>query len=52
MLIAALAARGTTQIEDIQHIERGYEDVVEKLRALGADIRRVYVPEPAVPCAI
>ena len=52
MLIAALAARGTTQIEDIQHIERGYENVVEKLRALGADIRRIYVPEPAVPCAI
>ncbi len=52
MLIAALAARGTTQIEDIQHIERGYEDVEKKLSALGADIKRVYVPEPVVPCAI
>ena len=52
LLVAALSARGTTQIEDIEHIERGYEDVTEKLRALGADIRRVHVPEPAVPCAI
>lgn len=52
LLVAALSAHGTTQIEDIEHIERGYEDVTEKLRALGADIRRVHVPEPAVPCAI
>ena len=52
LLVAALSARGTTQIEDIEHIERGYEDVTEKLRSLGADIRRVHVPEPAVPCAI
>lgn len=52
MLVAALAARGTTQIEDIQHIERGYEDVVEKLCSLGADIKRVHVPEVSVPCAI
>ena len=52
MLIAALAARGTTQIEEVHHIERGYEDVVEKLRDLGADIRRVPVRETAVPRAI
>ncbi len=52
MLIAALAARGTTQIEEVHHIERGYEDVVEKLRNLGADIRRVPVRETAVPRAI
>jgi len=52
MMIAALAARGTTQIEDINHIERGYEDIEEKLRNLGADIERIHVAEPAVAQAI
>ena len=52
MLIAALAAKGTTQIEDINHIERGYEDVEEKLRNLGADIKRVHMSEPTVAQAI
>lgn len=47
MLIAALVAKGTTEIEDIEHIDRGYEDVDLKLRALGADIRRVHVSETA-----
>lgn len=45
MIIAALIARGTTEIEDIYHIERGYENVVDKFAALGADIRRVSTPE-------
>lgn len=44
MVIAGLAAEGTTEISDIYHIERGYEGIVEKLAALGADIKRVYVP--------
>lgn len=48
MLIAALCAQGVTHIEDIQHIERGYENVEEKLRALGADIKRVHISDPAV----
>ncbi len=52
MLIAGLCARGVTQVEDIQYIERGYEDIVGKLRSLGADIRRTAVPEPSVPQAI
>ncbi|MCY1714250.1 UDP-N-acetylglucosamine 1-carboxyvinyltransferase [Caproiciproducens galactitolivorans] len=52
MLIAALAAVGTTQIEEINHIERGYENVEEKLLSMGADIRRVHIPEPAVAQAI
>ncbi len=52
MLIAGLCARGVTQVEDIQYIERGYEDIVGKLRSLGADIRRTSVPEPSVPQAI
>ena len=43
MIIAALAAQGITEIEEIQHIERGYENIVEKLCSLGADIRRVTV---------
>ncbi len=46
MIIAGLAAKGTTEIEDILHIDRGYEDVVEKLRGIGADIKRVYCPDP------
>lgn len=45
MIIAALTAKGTTVISNIQYIERGYEEVVEKFRALGADIKKVYGPE-------
>ena len=41
MVVAALMAEGTSEIEEISHIERGYEDIVEKLRGLGADIRKV-----------
>lgn len=48
MVIAALCAQGTTQIEDIQYIERGYDGIVEKLCSLGADIRRIETPGPAV----
>lgn len=45
MVVAGLAAEGTTQVEDIVYIERGYEDMVGKLTALGADIRRVDEPD-------
>lgn len=38
MVIAGLCAAGETEIEDIHYIERGYEDFVDKLRMLGADI--------------
>ena len=38
MVVAALAAEGVSEILNIQYIERGYEDVIGKLRALGADI--------------
>ena len=41
LVIAGLAAEGTTQVENIHFIERGYERLVEKLTALGADIKRV-----------
>ena len=39
MVIAALAAQGESEISNVQYIERGYEDIVGKLRALGANIR-------------
>ena len=41
MVIAGLCAEGSTRIEDIHYIERGYENIVEKLRGVGADIERV-----------
>ena len=41
LVIAGLAAEGTTRIENIHFIERGYERLIEKLTALGADIKRV-----------
>ncbi len=41
MVIAALATQGTTRIDDIYHIERGYTCFVEKLQSLGASINRI-----------
>ena len=38
MVIAGLIASGVTYVEDIKYIERGYEDIVEKLKGMGADI--------------
>ena len=46
MVIAALATQGRTEIEEIQHIERGYDDIVGKLRGVGADIRKINIPDP------
>ena len=40
LILSALAAKGETEISDIYHIERGYYQIDEKLRQLGADIRR------------
>ena len=45
MVIAGLVAEGTTVLEDIQYIDRGYENIVEKLVDLGADIYRSQEPE-------
>ena len=45
MVIAGLCARGVTLVEDIQFIERGYENFVGKLRLLGADIRIIDEPD-------
>ncbi len=48
MVIAALASNGTCEIEDIHHIERGYDDIVGKLRRVGADIYKITVPDGEV----
>ena len=45
LVVAAQAAEGETEIGQVQYIERGYEDIVGKLRALGADIRIIDVPD-------
>ncbi|HCW79658.1 MAG TPA: UDP-N-acetylglucosamine 1-carboxyvinyltransferase, partial [Ruminococcaceae bacterium] len=46
LVIAGLCAHGTTEIENIQQIERGYESIDKKLQKLGANITRVHIPEP------
>ena len=47
MVIAGMCATGTTVVEDVRFIERGYENFVGKLKALGADIE--CVDEPNMP---
>jgi UDP-N-acetylglucosamine 1-carboxyvinyltransferase len=41
LILAGLAAEGATEVENIQHVDRGYELIEERLAALGADIARV-----------
>ncbi|WP_400162232.1 UDP-N-acetylglucosamine 1-carboxyvinyltransferase [Brevibacillus sp. TJ4] len=41
LFIAGLATEGTTELEGLEHIDRGYENLVGKLQRLGADVRRV-----------
>ena len=52
LIIAGLAAKGITEIEDIYHIERGYSCLDEKLRQVGADIQKVSTPVSTLrkPC--
>ncbi len=45
MVIAGLSAQGVTKVEDVVYIERGYQDIVGKFRALGADITCIDEPE-------
>ncbi len=52
MVIAGLCADGTTEIEDIYHIERGYVDLVDKFTSLGADIKKVVIPDNFVKKAL
>lgn len=46
VILAGLAAQGTTIVEDVRHVSRGYEDIVGTLSSLGADIRRETAPNP------
>lgn len=43
MIIAGLVSSGETEIEEIEYIERGYENIIEKFQGLGAKIRKVTV---------
>jgi len=45
LVIAGICARGETVLEGVSYVERGYEKMVQKLSALGADIKTVYVPD-------
>ena len=44
LVVAALGAKGISEVDETSHIERGYENIVEKFQALGADIKRVDKP--------
>jgi UDP-N-acetylglucosamine 1-carboxyvinyltransferase len=48
MVVAGLAAKGTTEIGEIHYIERGYDDLVGKLRGVGADITIIACPDDEV----
>jgi UDP-N-acetylglucosamine 1-carboxyvinyltransferase len=48
MVIAALMADGVTEIEDMYHVDRGYQDLEAKLTALGAVVRRERARSPAL----
>lgn len=45
VLIAALTCKGKTDISEIRLIERGYDNICEKLKSLGADIEKVVLPD-------
>jgi UDP-N-acetylglucosamine 1-carboxyvinyltransferase len=44
LVIAGLATQGTTELEGLEHIDRGYENLVGKLQSLGADVKRIGLP--------
>ena len=48
LLQAALCAKGVSELEDIHYIERGYEDIIPKLQNLGANIKKVSIPDSAL----
>ena len=52
LIIAALSAEGTSEIYDIFHVERGYENMEIKLRELGANIIKVDEPDPASDASV
>ncbi len=54
LVIAALVADGETIIDRVYHIDRGYEQIEEKLKGVGAQIRRIgeLLPKRAVPVKV
>lgn len=48
LVIAGLIADGVTEVQEIQHIERGYSSLIEKLQGIGADIRKVSVSKEVI----
>ena len=44
-LVAGLVADGTTNVTDIYHIDRGYDDIVSKFKKLGANIERIEIED-------
>ncbi len=48
MVIGALMADGESSIENVELIDRGYEKLIEKFSALGADIKRITYPGPSI----
>jgi UDP-N-acetylglucosamine 1-carboxyvinyltransferase len=46
LVLAGLAAQGTTTVAESRHVHRGYPQFVETLTALGADVGRVELSEP------
>ena len=48
VLIAALTCNGKSEISEINLIERGYDDIVGKLRGIGADIKKINVPDQTI----
>jgi UDP-N-acetylglucosamine 1-carboxyvinyltransferase len=47
LVIAGLIADGVTEVQEIQHIERGYGSLIEKLQGIGADIQKVTISKEA-----
>ena len=45
LVVAGLAVGGCTEIEGVYYIERGYGDIIEKLTAVGADIKKIYTAD-------
>lgn len=48
MVIAGLAAQGTTVVSDIKYVERGYENITAKLQGMGADFTKVDEDDPVL----
>ncbi len=49
LVLAGLVAEGVTEVSDVHHIDRGYDGFVDKLVALGADVRREAAPDEVWP---